>query len=102
MKHASDSLKKLVLFTEFGYRSIDFTGRKPWSTDRSMGAVNLEAQTNATQAFFETFWKEDWIAGGFLWKWHHDHEIAGGKDNSRCTPQNKPAEQIIKYFYSKN
>ncbi|WP_188651489.1 glycoside hydrolase family 113 [Yeosuana aromativorans] len=101
MKHTCDSLKKPVLFTEFGYRSVDFSGKKPWLTDRQMGTVNLQAQTNATQAFFETFWNEDWIAGGFIWKWHHNHKTAGGNNNTRFTPQNKPAEQVIKDFYSK-
>lgn len=102
MKHISDSLKKPVLFTEFGYRSINFTGKMPWLTNRQMGAVNLQAQSNATQAFFETFWHENWVAGGFVWKWHHNHLVAGGNNNTRFTPQNKPAEQVIKDFYSRN
>ena len=101
MKVFYDTFKRPVLFTEFGYRSVDFTGKEPWSSDRNTNEVNLEAQTNAIQAFFETFWNEEWIAGGFVWKWYHNHERAGGKDNSRFTPQNKPAEILIKEIYSK-
>ena len=67
-----------------------------------MNVVNLNAQTNAMQAFFETFWHEDWIAGGFIWKWYHNNDRAGGNDNTRFTPQNKPAEAIIKDVYFKN
>ncbi|MFI1745275.1 glycoside hydrolase family 113 [Thalassobellus sediminis] len=96
----SNKLQKPVLFTEFGYRSVDFSGKQPWRSDRSMTEVNLEAQKNTTQALFETFWGENWFAGGFLWKWHHNYEKAGGKNNARFTPQNKPAEALIKEMYA--
>ncbi|WP_452601730.1 glycoside hydrolase family 113 [Pontimicrobium sp. MEBiC06410] len=91
---------KPILFTEFGYRSVDFSGKEPWRSDRSMTSVNLEAQTNTTKALFDTFWKEEWFAGGFIWKWYHDHETSGGKNNSRFTPQNKPVEELIKAHYT--
>lgn len=100
MKGIYDKFKKPVLFTEFGYRSTDFTGKEPWRSDREMTVVNLTAQNNATQAFLETFWNEDWVAGGFIWKWFHDNESVGGKNNSMFTPQNKPVEAIIKKIYS--
>ena len=67
-----------------------------------MDAVNLNAQTNATKAFFDSFWKEDWIAGGFIWKWFHDNESVGGPNDAWFTPQNKPVESIIKEIYSTN
>ena len=94
--------RKPVLFTEFGYRSVDFTAKQPWRSDVEMDAVNLSAQTNATQAFFDSFWNEDWIAGGFIWKWFHDNESVGGPNDAWFTPQNKPVESIIKEVYSTN
>lgn len=102
MKQYHDSYDKPILFTEFGYRSVNFTGKQPWRADRDLGDVNIEAQTNATQAFFETFWNEDWVAGGFIWKWFHDHDKSGGPNNPMFTPQNKPVEKIIEDFYSKH
>ncbi|WP_298555505.1 glycoside hydrolase [uncultured Algibacter sp.] len=96
----SQKYDKPILFTEYGYRSVDYSGKTPWESDRSMNQVNLGAQTNTTQALLETFWKEDWFAGGFIWKWFHNHEKAGGKNNSRFTPQNKPAEDLIRKQYS--
>ena len=89
-----------VLFTEYGYRSVDYSGKEPWKSDRNMTEVNLDAQANTTKALFETFWSEEWFAGGFVWKWHHNHEKAGGSNNSRFTPQNKPAEVVIRTQYS--
>lgn len=95
----SITYNKSILFTEFGYRSVDYAGKEPWKSDRSMSQVNLEAQSNTTKALFDTFWKEDWFAGGFVWKWFIDHENSGGTENSRFTPQNKPAETIIAQYY---
>jgi hypothetical protein len=91
--------KKPIIFTEFGYRSLDFNGKKPWDTARVDGAVNLEAQANALQAIHNQFWKEDWFAGGFIWKWFHNHDKVGGEKNNRFTPQNKPAEELIRKLY---
>jgi hypothetical protein len=95
----SKDLNKQILFTEYGYRSTDFAGKKPWDVDRAKKIVNLEAQVNTTQALFETFWHEPWFAGGFVWKWFHNYDEVGGDDNARFTPQNKPAEAVIKSYY---
>jgi len=90
---------KPILFTEFGYRSVDFNAVKPWDYSRVEGSVNLQAQVNGLQAIHNQFWKEDWFAGGFVWKWFHKHDEVGGKTNNRFTPQNKPAEDLIRKLY---
>ncbi|WP_422083359.1 glycoside hydrolase family 113 [Ulvibacterium sp.] len=95
----ADQKQKPVLFTEYGYRSMDYTAKKPWLVDHNEEKVNLQAQVNATKAIFEEFWDEDWFAGGYVWKWFIRHkEVGGGKDN-RFTPQNKPAQDIISAHY---
>ncbi len=98
----SDKYNKPVLFTEYGYRSMDYTGKEPWQSDHTIKSLNLEGQTNATQALFETFWNEEWFAGGFIWKWFHKHEEVGGETNNQFTPQNKPVETIIKNQFKKH
>ncbi|MBU3028247.1 glycoside hydrolase family 113 [Zobellia galactanivorans] len=90
-----------VLFTEFGYRSMDYTAKKPWLVDRNQENVNLKAQVNAKRALFDEFWGEDWFAGGYVWKWFIDHDKAGGENDNRFTPQNKPAQEVIKEVYKK-
>lgn len=89
---------KKVIFTEFGFRSLDYCAQRPWSSGSATG-VNLDAQKNAYEAFFKAVWDKDWFAGGFLWKWFDYHESAGGEDNNRFTPQNKPAEEVIQQWY---
>lgn len=102
IKTVSKNNNRSVLFTEYGYRSVDFSGKEPWKSYKSMNQVNLEAQTNTTQALFEMFWDEPWFSGGFLWKWHHNHEHVGGEEDSQFTPQNKPAEHIVREVYFNN
>lgn len=102
LKSYSKKFDKPILFTEFGYRSIDFAGKYPWKVDRENGKVNLGAQAVLTRSLFEELWDEDWFAGGFVWKWYHDHELVGGIENNRFTPQNKPAEEVIREFYAKH
>lgn len=101
IKSFSERHNKPILFTEFGYRSVDFAGKEPWKSDRDLNAVNLEAQTNTMQVLLDEFWHEPWFAGGFVWKWFHNHKKSGGIHDDRFTPQNKPVEALIKAQYSK-
>lgn len=93
---------KPILFTEFGYKSVDFTADGHWKYNRDERVLNLQAQANAYQAVFKTFWNEPWFAGGFLWKWFDSHAERGGPDNTRFTPQNKPAEETIRKWYGRD
>ncbi len=92
---------KPILFTEYGYRSVDHAADKPWESG-SGGTVNLEAQVNCYFAVYEKLWQRDWFAGGFLWKWFDYHQTAGGSGDNRFTPQNKPALVLIRELYKVN
>lgn len=99
IKTLSKKENKKVIFTEYGYRNMDFAGQKPWD-DTRLKTFNTEGQNNAYKALFSRFWEEDWFEGGFLWKWYPNHSQAGGIENNRFTPQNKPVEGIIEKQYS--
>lgn len=100
MKKVSSLANKKVLFTEYGYRSMDFSGHKPWNSDHTITNINLEAQSNLTKALFQEIWKEEWFAGGYIWKWFINNEEVGGIKDNQFTPQNKPVEKIVKNYYS--
>ncbi|MCB0465345.1 MAG: glycoside hydrolase [Aequorivita sp.] len=101
LRGVSEKENKKILFTEYGYRSVDFAGREPWESDHTLTSMNFEAQSNTLQALYEEAWSENWFAGGFLWKWFIAHERVGGTNDNQFTPQNKPAETIVKEYYSK-
>ncbi|MBA3986921.1 MAG: glycoside hydrolase [Flavobacteriales bacterium] len=88
-----------ILFTEYGYRSRDFAGKTPWESQRVEGEINHLAQENLTTALFEEFWNEPWFAGGFHWKWFHNHSQSGGLEDNQFTVQNKPTEEVLREFY---
>lgn len=91
--------KKPILFTEYGYRSIDKCAEEPWLSNNT-GPINTQAQQNAYEALYKKFIPQPWFAGGFLWKWHVNDAKAGGLANNNFTPQNKPVEATIKKWYN--
>jgi len=87
-----------ILFTEFGYRSTVKNASKPWES-YTKPEVSMANQRVAYQVIFDEFRDEPWFAGGFVWKWFHNHEQHGGEENIGFTPQNKPVEAVIKAHY---
>ncbi|MDX1544619.1 MAG: glycoside hydrolase [Christiangramia sp.] len=98
LKDLSSTHRIPVMFTEYGYRSVDFALKEPWNSEREISSINHNLQARALLVIYEEFWTENWFAGGFLWKWHQ-HEEAGGIENNRFTPQNKPAEKVVREYY---
>ena len=101
VKRLSKKHQKEVIFTEWGFRSTDQCCHRPWETGAG-GDINLKAQKNAYMATFERFWNETWFAGGFVWKWFPNHPNSGGTTDNRFTPQNKPAEEVLREWFSRS
>ena len=89
-----------ILFTEYGYRSTIKNASKPWES-YTKPEISLANQKTAYHALYQEFWHQPWFAGGFVWKWFHNHEVRGGAADIDFTPQNKPTEKVIRDFYSK-
>lgn len=102
LEQFSRSNLKKVLFTEFGFKSLDYCAAGHWKTLETNHSINMLAQANSYEALFKTYWNEEWFAGGFAWKWHYKHQTAGGSNHSEFSPQNKLAEKILKNQYSKS
>ena len=99
LKIVSSNFEKSILFTEYGYRSMDFAGKQPWNSDHQLPSINMEAQNNLLTGLYQEIWNEPWFSGGFLWKWFIAHDNVGGTSDNQFTPQNKPAEQAVKQAY---
>lgn len=95
----SKERNKKILFAEYGYRSIDFAGKEPWVSNRELTSLNFNAQAHLLEALYQEVWNEDWFAGGFLWKWFIAHDAVGGTTDNQFTPQNKPAEAVVRKYY---
>jgi|GEM_PF-490077 len=89
--------RKPVIFTEIGYRSIDGCNRDPWNWQRD-GKIDLQEQADCYEAAFRMFYNESWFYGFYWWMWYPD--LRGGADDRSYTPYGKPAEKILKKYYS--
>lgn len=93
--------EKPILFTEYGFRSIDYGLWESWNLGEiNQDNLNFEIQKNGYNAFYNTFWDERWVAGGFFWEWKvfFKNEVNNPNENGWYV-NDKPAEEIIKNQY---
>ncbi len=96
LKQISQKENRQIIFTEFGYRNVYYAGRHPWEHDEEKSIPYDKAQLHLYQAFFKAFWREEWVAGGFSWKWFAETPKPG---NTTFSIQGKPAYGVVKYWY---
>ncbi|NNE26939.1 MAG: hypothetical protein HKN09_08865 [Saprospiraceae bacterium] len=92
-----------VVFTEYGYLSVDGCAGKTWILEKKRNQLktNQKLQSTALEALFETFVNEEFWSGCFYWKWY---PFGYGRESRRLndyTPQGKMAEKTIRQWYSK-
>jgi len=95
----STQLNKPILFTEYGYKSIEYTNSGHWNYREDTVATSMEAQATAYEALFRSAWHKEWMAGGFFWKWHFPNRMRHRDRSADYTPQGKMAEEVIRSYY---
>lgn len=102
LKSFANLQNKKILFTEYGYMSVDGCAGKAWEIEKMKEKLNINhyAQSNAYDALWTAMSNEPFWAGGFLWKWFPDGMGHEGYPEKDYTPQNKPAELIIKKWFN--
>lgn len=93
----SRGLQQKIEFTEVGYRSVDGANKAPWEWG-SGGAVDLQEQADLYEALLSTLWNRPWWDGAYWWNWETRPDAGGPNDNG-FTPQNKPAEEVLRRYY---
>ncbi len=92
---------KSVLFTEIGFKS----STEPWQTalennpQSDSTAIN---QARCYQAILKASYGKKWLAGMFWWKWPSYLGYADNPERDLYVPLNKPAENVVKKWYSLN
>ncbi len=99
LERLATTTKRPVLFTEIGYRSADGAAWRQWEIPRD-APLNLDAQREAYEAFFETVWTRPWVAGAYPWKWfsYPNHGTATSNDYEI---ENKPAASVVRRSYTR-
>lgn len=99
LRDISSLENRKILFTEYGYRNIKGNTFQPWNSNGSKEIDNM-AQEKALENLYLRFWEKPWFAGGFLWKWHYQDNM-NPESHTGYSPQHKPAEKVVKQYYSK-
>ena len=96
----SNKYNKPIIFTEFGYKSMDRAFEVPgdWSINSNFNEAN---QAKGYEAFFQYFSNVPYFAGVHLWDWSTNPN-AGGQGNTDYTPQNKSAQDVMKKYFMGN
>ncbi|MFC1631347.1 hypothetical protein ACFL1I_00070 [Candidatus Omnitrophota bacterium] len=92
-------IDKPVIFAEAGYKSAVGATDEPWKHSPP-GPVDLQLQADCYQALLETFYEQPWFYGVYWWYWGVNPKM-GGELHRGFTPQNKPAQEVIRQWYSK-
>lgn len=105
IQQVAEKFGKKVLFTEIGYKSLKGATIEPWIWPEQLdnltaSDLDFSEQENAYEALFQTFGQEDWFGGFYIWKWYPSHKSISSS-NVGFTPQNKPAENLLKKWYTK-
>lgn len=101
LRRFSDRWNRQILFTEYGFQSVDGAAGKHWEADRDNDPPNGKLQADAYEATFQSLMDETWYAGGFFWKWYF-FQRKRERYLTDWTPQGKEAEQVIARWYGQN
>lgn len=93
------AIRKPVLLTEIGYRSLAGAGAQPWEWQRE-GRAAPEEQAVLYRAALSALWSEDWLYGFYWWQWR-TFPPADPESDTGFTPQGKPAWDVIREFYAR-
>lgn len=101
LKHFSNKHNKKILFTEYGYLSTDQCAWKTWEVEKNITNLNenQDAQAVAFEALYKSLWSQDFMAGGFIWKWFPNGQGHEGYRHKDYDPQDKKAEAIVNKYY---
>ncbi|OHA85381.1 MAG: hypothetical protein A2408_00610 [Candidatus Yonathbacteria bacterium RIFOXYC1_FULL_52_10] len=88
---------KPIIFSEVGYRSVNGANMKPYESWTD-APYNAELQARLYEALLSYWGTSSYMRGVYLWNWI-SYPDAGGTGNKDYTPQNKPAEEVMRQWF---
>ena len=95
-----DKINKPIYFLEVGWCSMANMAYEPWdyTKDESDAPTDVELQARLYQGFFESWHGSPRLGGFSIWEWTPGD---GGEDDRGYTPENKPAEKVLREWFAK-
>jgi len=90
---------KPLLFLEVGWCSIANAAHEPWNYTPLTEPIDLDLQRRLYEGFFESWWGNPALGGLMIWEWPPGD---GGPEDRGYTPENKPAEQVLRAWFAKD
>jgi hypothetical protein len=102
LKYVSQQANRPVFFIEIGVCSAKGNTSIPWQHPDKSAFYDADEQARFYQAVFETFWDEPWFFGFAWWDWPANlYSQEDAKTDSGFCIYGKPAEKVVKEWYSK-
>ena len=98
LKSLHKQYNKYIIFGEVGYCSNHGTNIDPYKCLQSNQSLDINAQTNCYDAFFEGLWTQVPNYGVFFWSWHTDPNDKGN-ENKGYTINGKNAAGLVRYYW---
>jgi hypothetical protein len=95
LKQWQQSIGKPVIFTEIGFRNVDYVAKEPWKVWEYTVRDDIN-QANAYEASFRVVASEMWCQGLFWWCYYPGPQ---GENDIGWEPENKPAEEILATWF---
>lgn len=92
-----EKYQKPVIFTEAGYKSCDGGTRIPWWCNPNAG-VDLQEQSDGTEAILRAFHDKPWFKGIFWWMWNQKPWHGGANDKDHNMNRKPVMDVITKYW----
>jgi hypothetical protein len=89
---------KPLLFLEVGWCSIENAASEPWDYTQSNLAIDLDLQKRLYEGFFKVWYGNPNLGGFMVWNWEPGD---GGENDKGYTPENKPAEKVLREWMGK-
>ncbi len=88
-----ESQGKPLVFLEVGWCSLANAAHESWDYTKSSVRIDLDLQKRLYEAFFESWYGDPHLGGFIVWEWTPED---GGTDDRGYTPENKPAERVLR------
>jgi len=91
-------VKKPLMFLEVGWCSLANAAHEPWDYTKTTEALDLDLQRKLYEGFFRSWHGNPQFGGFMVWEWTPGD---GGLEDKGYTPENKPAEKVLKEWIAK-
>jgi hypothetical protein len=89
---------KPLMFSEVGWCSLENAASEPWDYTRTDLRLDTALQKRLYEGFFRAWYGNPSLGGFMIWNWEPGD---GGPNDKGYTPENKPAEKVLREWMAK-